>query len=237
MHEVLTHATNWKTISTIHVPKRTTLSLKNRYSTLRLKFQKKAGQEKSKSKSESRKARSSSSSSSSHQQQRTTRGSTPEPKGLGHCPSAILQPHHSRSSGNNNPTSSPYAVSVTGRDVCYSSLPYGVGAMTSSTPSVSTARGSASGSDISEVLTPLTMHGSPMVSDTWPDVMMTDSKACFDVHDPTVFSASFLNSEYTMSPMLDQQDLLSRSSDFDFLTGFAPQPYADVSMNVDGVWP
>lgn len=110
-------------------------------------------------------------------------------------------------------------------------------AYSSGTPSVVTTRGSASGSDISEVLTPLTMHGSPMVSETWPDMMMPDSKACFDVHDQAVFSATFLNGDYAMSPMLDQQDLLGRSSDFDFLTGFAPQPYADVNMNVDGMWP
>ncbi|KAF2202640.1 hypothetical protein GQ43DRAFT_354785, partial [Delitschia confertaspora ATCC 74209] len=31
LHEVLTHGTNWATISTSHCPKRTTLILKNRY--------------------------------------------------------------------------------------------------------------------------------------------------------------------------------------------------------------
>lgn len=36
LHEVLTHGTNWATIATTHAPKRTTLGLKNRYSTLRL---------------------------------------------------------------------------------------------------------------------------------------------------------------------------------------------------------
>lgn len=36
LHAVLTHGTNWATIASSHVPKRTTLALKNRYSTLRL---------------------------------------------------------------------------------------------------------------------------------------------------------------------------------------------------------
>ncbi|OAG11214.1 uncharacterized protein CC84DRAFT_1076517, partial [Paraphaeosphaeria sporulosa] len=31
LHEVLSHGTNWSAISTSHVPRRTTLSLKNRY--------------------------------------------------------------------------------------------------------------------------------------------------------------------------------------------------------------
>ncbi|KFA55329.1 hypothetical protein S40293_11331 [Stachybotrys chartarum IBT 40293] len=35
LHSVLTHGTNWKTIAGRHVPKRNTLALKNRYSTLR----------------------------------------------------------------------------------------------------------------------------------------------------------------------------------------------------------
>lgn len=35
--EVRAHGTNWTTISTFHLPRRTTLALKNRYSTLRLK--------------------------------------------------------------------------------------------------------------------------------------------------------------------------------------------------------
>ncbi|KAH7313946.1 hypothetical protein B0I35DRAFT_436150 [Stachybotrys elegans] len=35
LHAVLTHGTNWKTIAGHHVPKRNTLALKNRYSTLR----------------------------------------------------------------------------------------------------------------------------------------------------------------------------------------------------------
>ncbi|KAI1676370.1 DNA-binding protein eta2 [Pyrenophora tritici-repentis] len=37
LHEVLTHGTNWATIAGFHIPNRTTLALKNRYSTLRLK--------------------------------------------------------------------------------------------------------------------------------------------------------------------------------------------------------
>ncbi|KAJ6783325.1 hypothetical protein PWT90_02560 [Aphanocladium album] len=41
LHEVLTHSTNWTTISAFHVPRRTTLALKNRYSTLRLKHENK----------------------------------------------------------------------------------------------------------------------------------------------------------------------------------------------------
>ena len=36
LHAVLTHGTNWATIAASHVPKRTTLALKNRYSTLGL---------------------------------------------------------------------------------------------------------------------------------------------------------------------------------------------------------
>ncbi|EOA91102.1 uncharacterized protein SETTUDRAFT_53340, partial [Exserohilum turcica Et28A] len=35
LHEVLTHGTNWATIVKFHTPNRTTLALKNRYSTLR----------------------------------------------------------------------------------------------------------------------------------------------------------------------------------------------------------
>ncbi|KAJ3499096.1 hypothetical protein NLG97_g619 [Lecanicillium saksenae] len=41
LHEVLTYSTNWTTISAFHVPRRTTLALKNRYSTLRLKHENK----------------------------------------------------------------------------------------------------------------------------------------------------------------------------------------------------
>ena len=37
LHSVLTHGTNWATIATTHIPKRTSLALKNRYSVLRLK--------------------------------------------------------------------------------------------------------------------------------------------------------------------------------------------------------
>ncbi|OAQ99230.1 hypothetical protein LLEC1_01869 [Akanthomyces lecanii] len=37
LHETLLHGTNWTTISASHVPKRTTLALKNRYSRLRSK--------------------------------------------------------------------------------------------------------------------------------------------------------------------------------------------------------
>ncbi|OBR03138.1 Myb family transcription factor [Colletotrichum higginsianum IMI 349063] len=37
LHEVLTHGTNWATIAGFHTPIRTTLALKNRYSTLRLR--------------------------------------------------------------------------------------------------------------------------------------------------------------------------------------------------------
>lgn len=36
LHAVLTHGTNWATIACSHCPKRTTLALRNRYSTLRL---------------------------------------------------------------------------------------------------------------------------------------------------------------------------------------------------------
>ena len=36
---MLTHGTNWSTIAASHVPKRTTLALKNRYSTLRLRHE------------------------------------------------------------------------------------------------------------------------------------------------------------------------------------------------------
>ncbi|KAE8367007.1 hypothetical protein BDV27DRAFT_155388 [Aspergillus caelatus] len=39
LHEVLTHGTNWTVIATSHVPRRTTLSLKNRYATLRLRHE------------------------------------------------------------------------------------------------------------------------------------------------------------------------------------------------------
>lgn len=39
LHAVLTHSTNWATIAASHVPKRTTLALKNRYSTLRLRHE------------------------------------------------------------------------------------------------------------------------------------------------------------------------------------------------------
>lgn len=35
LHEVLTHGTNWATIAVSHVPRRTTLALKNRFSSLR----------------------------------------------------------------------------------------------------------------------------------------------------------------------------------------------------------
>ncbi|GAB1321096.1 Myb-related protein B [Madurella fahalii] len=37
LHAVLTHGTNWTRIAASHIPKRTTLALKNRYSTLRLR--------------------------------------------------------------------------------------------------------------------------------------------------------------------------------------------------------
>ena len=37
LHSVLTHGTNWATIATTHIPKRNSLALKNRYSTLHLK--------------------------------------------------------------------------------------------------------------------------------------------------------------------------------------------------------
>lgn len=37
LHAVLTHGRNWATIASTHKPNRTTLALKNRYSTLRLK--------------------------------------------------------------------------------------------------------------------------------------------------------------------------------------------------------
>ena len=37
LHAVLSHGTNWTTISALHTPKRTTLALKNRYSALRLR--------------------------------------------------------------------------------------------------------------------------------------------------------------------------------------------------------
>ncbi|KAE8373917.1 hypothetical protein BDV26DRAFT_296468 [Aspergillus bertholletiae] len=39
LHEVLTHGTNWTVIATSHAPRRTTLSLKNRYATLRLRHE------------------------------------------------------------------------------------------------------------------------------------------------------------------------------------------------------
>ncbi|MCJ1265956.1 hypothetical protein MMC22_005838 [Lobaria immixta] len=39
LHAVLTHSTNWATIAASHAPKRTTLALKNRYSTLRLRHE------------------------------------------------------------------------------------------------------------------------------------------------------------------------------------------------------
>ncbi|KAI1452422.1 hypothetical protein F4805DRAFT_30213 [Annulohypoxylon moriforme] len=39
LHAVLTHSTNWATIAASHVPPRTRLALKNRYSTLRLKHE------------------------------------------------------------------------------------------------------------------------------------------------------------------------------------------------------
>ncbi|KAI2465134.1 hypothetical protein F4781DRAFT_410593 [Annulohypoxylon bovei var. microspora] len=39
LHAVLTHSTNWATIAASHVPLRTRLALKNRYSTLRLKHE------------------------------------------------------------------------------------------------------------------------------------------------------------------------------------------------------
>ncbi|KAI0896157.1 hypothetical protein F4806DRAFT_52728 [Annulohypoxylon nitens] len=39
LHAVLTHSTNWATIASSHVPPRTRLALKNRYSTLRLKHE------------------------------------------------------------------------------------------------------------------------------------------------------------------------------------------------------
>lgn len=38
LHAVLTHGRNWATIASTHKPNRTTLALKNRYSTLRLKY-------------------------------------------------------------------------------------------------------------------------------------------------------------------------------------------------------
>lgn len=41
LQEVVSQGTNWTAISAIHVPRRTTLALKNRYSTLRLKREKK----------------------------------------------------------------------------------------------------------------------------------------------------------------------------------------------------
>lgn len=41
LHEVLSHGTNWSAISTSHVPRRTTLSLKNRYATLRSRHENK----------------------------------------------------------------------------------------------------------------------------------------------------------------------------------------------------
>lgn len=47
MHEVLTHGTNWSVIATSHVPRRTTLSLKNRYATLRLRHENGKTKEKS----------------------------------------------------------------------------------------------------------------------------------------------------------------------------------------------
>jgi hypothetical protein len=40
-HEVLTYGTNWATIAVSHVPRRPTLSLKNRYSTLHLRYENK----------------------------------------------------------------------------------------------------------------------------------------------------------------------------------------------------
>ncbi|KAJ5193703.1 hypothetical protein N7491_001034 [Penicillium cf. griseofulvum] len=40
LHEVLTNSTNWSVIATTHDPRRTTLSLKNRYATLRLRHEK-----------------------------------------------------------------------------------------------------------------------------------------------------------------------------------------------------
>ncbi|KAI1389676.1 uncharacterized protein F4822DRAFT_208311 [Hypoxylon trugodes] len=39
LHAVLTHGTNWTTIAASHTPRRTTLALKNRYSTLRLRHE------------------------------------------------------------------------------------------------------------------------------------------------------------------------------------------------------
>jgi hypothetical protein len=39
LHEVLSHGTNWSLIAMSHVPQRTTLSLKNRYATLRLRHE------------------------------------------------------------------------------------------------------------------------------------------------------------------------------------------------------
>ncbi|KAF5858500.1 hypothetical protein ETB97_004341 [Aspergillus alliaceus] len=47
LHEVLTHGTNWSVIATSHVPRRTTLSLKNRYATLRLRHENGKTKEKS----------------------------------------------------------------------------------------------------------------------------------------------------------------------------------------------
>ncbi|QQK47322.1 Myb-related protein B [Penicillium digitatum] len=42
LHEVLTNSINWSVIATTHNPRRTTLSLKNRYATLRLRHEKNA---------------------------------------------------------------------------------------------------------------------------------------------------------------------------------------------------
>ncbi|KAL2163804.1 hypothetical protein VTH06DRAFT_5863 [Thermothelomyces fergusii] len=43
LHAVLTHGTNWTKIAATHVPKRTTLALKNRYSGLRLRHRNQSG--------------------------------------------------------------------------------------------------------------------------------------------------------------------------------------------------
>lgn len=250
---MLTYATNWKTISTIHTPGRTTLSLKNRYSTLRLKFQKKANLEKSPSK------RAASTSSSTSSPASSKRSASPE----------YIPSHRSSSQQSHNHRSSilepAYAkLPISGCDVISSSRPMspisqflvvggGSRASTSycstptygcSTPTYSNAslpgfsgyrnNSSGSSSDSSEAMTPMSMHGSPLLSSN-PNVFLpkSDITSAFGMPSKTQhrLGAPLFGADYGMSSLFEQEDIPG-GNELDFLSSFNTQ----VFTGMDTAW-
>lgn len=251
LHEVLTYATNWKTISTIHTPKRTTLSLKNRYSTLRLKFQKKANMDRSPAK------RSSVASSTSSSRASSKRPSSPE-----YIPSSRSTSHHSHnhrssiveptfpklqlpscdlinnSSRPMSPISQFLVVGGSRGPSSYCSTPtYGCSTPTYTNASLPCYRtnSAASSSDGSEAMTPMSMHGSPLLSSApgafMPKSDITSAFSGMVSKPPPKMAAPMFGADYGMSSLFEQEDIPG-GNELDFLSSFNTQ----VFTGMDTTW-